>query len=86
MLDGVMIAAVFVLPALLLIQLSRRPRSISPALYFVVGGFGVSWGAYSLVTRPGWLPLLFMVQGVCFLVFGNTVRRAEQLSKDSGGR
>ncbi len=83
MLDGLIIAAAFLFPTLALIWFSRRPRRVNLTVFFVAGGLILSWGLFSFVTRPGWLPCVFIVQGLCFIVFGKEMRRATRSSRSA---
>lgn len=77
MIQGLLIAAAFLVPVLLLIWLSRRPRRPSLFGYFIaVGGTVLSWGVYSVITRPGWASFIFILQGLSLVLFGNEQRRA----------
>jgi len=79
-----MLAAVFLIPTLMLIWLSRRPRRVNVTVFVAIGVAILSWGVYSMATRRGLLSsVLFIVQGLCFVVFGNEMRRAARSSKSA---
>jgi uncharacterized membrane protein HdeD (DUF308 family) len=75
---AVLVAIVFVSPVLLMIWLDRRGRRVPGRWFTTFGAVLALWGCYSLVTRPGAMAALSVLQGIGFVVFGRQMGRVRE--------